>query len=236
MKSLLEMSGSCAQLITSTKLEDYPFRHLTIDGFLDDSTLQQGVREALNLDIRLNYGVAKDKRCEFRKLAFFPHVVGSVFNQIAINLCSPQVVNAIGEKFGYKGLVPDPTYYGGGLHMTMPGGFLGIHRDFNIHHELNLKRVANLIVFLNNDWLDEYGGHLFLQGKPRDCEKTSILPVFNRAIIFDTAADNSYHGQPEPLKSPLGQNRLSLALYYYQSLPSHPIQERGTDFVQLRAH
>ena len=190
-------------------------------------------REVLEVDISSNYGIAKDKRCEFRKLAFFPHVVGSLFNQIAINLCSPQVVNAIAEKFSYKGLVADPTYYGGGLHMTMPGGFLGIHRDFNIHHDLNLRRVANLILFLNDDWLHQFGGHLMLQSKPRDCERILISPIFNRAIIFDTAADNSYHGQPEPLNTPLGKNRLSLALYYYQSLSFQPTQERGTDFVDL---
>jgi hypothetical protein len=234
LNPVFDVPRHCAAAIRAAKATVDPFRHTIIDDFLPDSCLMPIIREALEVDIRDNYGIAKDRRCEYRKLAFHPNVVGDIFNQIAINLSSPEVVCAIGEKFHYKGLVADPTYYGGGLHMTMRGGFLGVHRDFNIHPGLNLKRVANLILFLNTEWEESYGGHLVLQGQPRDCVKTEILPIANRAVIFDTAATNSYHGQPMPLNVPLGINRLSLALYYYQSLPSLPVEPRGTDFIELK--
>jgi hypothetical protein len=212
-----------------------PFRHLVVDNFLPSCSLDVAIDEALGVDIRQNYGIARDARCEFRKAAFFPKAVGNIFNQIAINLSSPEVVNEIGGKFDYNGLVADPTYYGGGLHMTMKGGYLGVHKDFNIHPGLSLMRVVNLILFLNRNLEEDYVGHLVLQAQPKAHETTRILPISNRAIIFDTAADNAYHGQPQALNTPIGINRLSLALYYYKSLNGNPVKPRGTDFVDLRS-
>jgi hypothetical protein len=42
----------------------------------------------------------------------------------------------------------------------------------------------------------------------------SVEPVFNRCIIFNTDED-SFHGHPDPLTTPEGLSRRSLALYYY---------------------
>jgi hypothetical protein len=41
-----------------------------------------------------------------------------------------------------------------------------------------------------------------------------ILPVFNRCVVFNTDAD-SFHGHPDPLTTPEGVFRRSIALYYY---------------------
>lgn len=42
----------------------------------------------------------------------------------------------------------------------------------------------------------------------------SVAPVWNRCVIFNTDAD-SYHGHPDPLTTPDGVLRRSVALYYY---------------------
>ena len=42
----------------------------------------------------------------------------------------------------------------------------------------------------------------------------SVTPVWNRCVIFNTDAD-SYHGHPDPLATPEGVLRRSVALYYY---------------------
>jgi hypothetical protein len=42
----------------------------------------------------------------------------------------------------------------------------------------------------------------------------SVLPIFNRCVIFNTDA-TSYHGHPDPLNSPEEITRRSIALYYY---------------------
>ena len=63
---------------------------------------------------------------------------------------------------GIEGLIPDPYFGGGGLHQIEPGGFLKIHADFNVHPKLKLDRRLNMLIYLNKDWRDEYGGHLEL--------------------------------------------------------------------------
>ena len=63
---------------------------------------------------------------------------------------------------GIEGLIPDPYFGGGGLHQIEPGGFLKVHADFNVHPKLNLDRRLNMLIYLNRDWKDEYGGHLEL--------------------------------------------------------------------------
>jgi hypothetical protein len=45
------------------------------------------------------------------------------------------------------------------------------------------------------------------------CEKR-VAPIGNRVLIFNTDAD-SFHGHPDPLTSPAGVARQSLALYYF---------------------
>jgi Rps23 Pro-64 3,4-dihydroxylase Tpa1-like proline 4-hydroxylase len=115
---------------------------------------------------------------------------------------------------GIQGLIPDPHLEGGGLHQIERGGFLKVHVDFNKHPRLNLDRRVNLIVYLNKDWKEEYNGHLELWDRTMSRCVSKILPIFNRAVVFNTTG-YAYHGHPERLTCPPGRTRKSLALYYY---------------------
>lgn len=115
---------------------------------------------------------------------------------------------------GIEGLIPDPYFSGGGLHQILPGGKLGIHADFSRHPTLPLHRRINVIVFLNKDWKDEYGGHLELWARDMSECRVKIAPLYNRMAIFSTT-DWSWHGHPEPLRCPPGMSRKSIALYYF---------------------
>src|SRR5215831_8504522 len=129
-------------------------------------------------------------------------------------LNSVPVIRFLEELTGIKGLIPDPYYEGGGLHQILPGGFLKIHADFNWHYRLKLHRRLNMLVYLNKNWREEYGGHLELwDTKMTQCE-ARVLPLFNRVMIFSTT-DFTYHGHPNPLRCPEGMTRKSLALYYF---------------------
>lgn len=115
---------------------------------------------------------------------------------------------------GIDGIIPDPYFVGGGLHQIEKGGFLKVHIDFNKHSHMNLERRLNLLIYLNKNWQEEYGGHFELWNREMTkCEK-KVLPIFNRCVIFSTS-EFSYHGHPEPLTCPDGWTRKSLALYYY---------------------
>ncbi|MBI4266031.1 MAG: 2OG-Fe(II) oxygenase [Acidobacteria bacterium] len=115
---------------------------------------------------------------------------------------------------GITGLIADPHLRGGGLHEIERGGLLGVHADFNYYERLNLWRRLNLLVYLNADWDEAWGGHLELWDRDGRACVTRIAPLFNRAVLFDTS-NFSYHGHPHPLNVPEGGSRKSLALYYY---------------------
>ena len=114
---------------------------------------------------------------------------------------------------GIPGVIPDPYYIGGGLHQIKPGGKLAVHADFNHHTRLNLERRINVLIYLNKDWKEEYGGHFELWNKEMTAAEQKLLPVFNRCAIFSTTS-SSYHGHPDPLRCPPDRTRKSMATYY----------------------
>jgi hypothetical protein len=126
---------------------------------------------------------------------------------------------------GIEGLIPDPYFGGGGLHQIEPGGFLKVHADFNVHPKLKLDRRLNMLIYMNKEWREEYGGHLELWDRGgKECRQR-ILPIFNRTVVFSTT-DTSFHGHPHPLTAPPGVTRKSVSLYYYTA--GRPQEERST--------
>ena len=125
---------------------------------------------------------------------------------------------------GIEGLVSDPYYGGAGPHQIERGGFLKVHVDFNWHPLLKLDRRLNLLVYLNKDWKEEYGGHLELWNRDVSRCEQKILPVYNRTVVFSTT-DFSYHGHPVALACPEGRTRKSVSFYYYSN--GRPDKERS---------
>lgn len=116
---------------------------------------------------------------------------------------------------GIDELHPDPGYEGSGVHLTGTGGFLKVHADFN-HLSLSPKwhRRVNTFIYLNEDWPDEFGGHLELWNRDLTSCVQRIKPDFGRFVAFSTT-DFSYHGHPSPMKIPTNRSRRSIAMYYY---------------------
>ena len=149
-----------------------------------------------------------------------------------LDKCNESDVNSLLENItGIQKLLPDFEYNGGGMHSTKRGGYLNIHSDFNKLDDTTYRRL-NMLIYLNKDWPDKYGGHLELWNKERTaCEKT-VLPVFNRTVIFSTTL-HSYHGHPKPCECPRDRSRKSLALYYYtkEAIPDEPTDPHSTIFI-----
>jgi hypothetical protein len=123
---------------------------------------------------------------------------------------------------GINDLIPDPHYRGSGIHQTLPGGYLGIHADFNLYKRYDLHRRVNILIYLNEDWQDEWGGHLELWSLDMKSCMVRARPDMGRLAVF-SSTDFSYHGHPNPLKTPKDRSRRSLALYYYTK--SRPASE-----------
>jgi len=115
---------------------------------------------------------------------------------------------------GITHLLPDPHLHGGGLHQILPGGKLQVHADFNFHAGLQLYRRLNVLLYLNKDWKEEYGGAFEMWEKDMSACSKKLFPIFNRMVVFNTHK-TSFHGHPEPLACPPGMTRKSVAFYYY---------------------
>jgi Rps23 Pro-64 3,4-dihydroxylase Tpa1-like proline 4-hydroxylase len=149
--------------------------------------------------------------------------------QVIRELNSEEFVRHLSELTGIPDLIADPSLEGGGLHQSQRGGYLNIHADFTVHpHKRNWRRRVNVLVYLNEDWLPEYGGELELWSRDMKACKQKISPVFNRCVIFNTDED-SYHGLPEPIQCPEDMSRKSIALYYFTEESAMPLK-RATNY------
>jgi Rps23 Pro-64 3,4-dihydroxylase Tpa1-like proline 4-hydroxylase len=120
------------------------------------------------------------------------------------------------------------------LHQIKRGGYLEVHADFNRHSKLKLDRRLNLLLYLNQDWRDEYGGHFELWNADMTRPVRKILPLFNRCAVFSTTS-TSYHGHPTPLACPAGRTRKSIATYYYSNgRPEEEVRDDHSTLFQAR--
>jgi hypothetical protein len=110
------------------------------------------------------------------------------------------------------------------------GGNLEVHVDFNRHNKLKLDRRINVLIYLNKNWKEEYGGHFELWNRDMSAAGQKILPLFNRCAIFSTTS-YSYHGHPTPLACPPDRTRKSMATYYYTN--GRPEEEDTGDHTTL---
>ena len=193
-----------------------PFPNITLTNFFEDNFLSKILEEFPNLSKLHGSQIYKEKneiKLSNKDYSEFPNNIKKFidFLNSAIFLEFLQNLTSIKEK-----LVSDPLLEGGGLHEIKRGGVLKIHTDFNRHPSLDLDRRINVLIYLNKNWKDSYGGHLEFWNKDvSKCEK-KILPSFNTMAIFSTT-DFSNHGHPEPLNCPEEISRKSIALYYFSS-------------------
>ncbi|HEV7425205.1 MAG TPA: 2OG-Fe(II) oxygenase [Thermoanaerobaculia bacterium] len=200
-----------------------PFPHIVLDGLFDDDALDAVLHEFPSR--QATKWREFDSTTE-KKLGYF-HETSTISKTVrafldAMN--SFEMLLWLEALTGIEGLIPDPYFGGGGLHQIEPGGFLKIHADFNVHPKLKLDRRLNMLIYLNRNWRDEYGGHLELWDRDMAACRKKILPLFNRTVIFSTT-DTSFHGHPHPLTAPEGMSRKSVSLYYYTA--GRPEAERS---------
>jgi hypothetical protein len=197
-----------------------PFPHIVFDDFFDPNLVDQVLAEFPRP------GQIKwqrfDNEQEIKLASASDASFGPMTRLFMYHLNSITFLDFLSKVTGIPNLIPDPTFDGGGLHQIVRGGKLGVHADFNKHGRYGLDRRLNLLLYLNKDWREEYGGHLQLWNTDmKQCEQ-KVLPIFNRMMIFGTT-DYTYHGHPDPLQCPDDRTRKSLALYYFSN--GRPMEE-----------
>lgn len=210
-----------------------PFPHLVLDNFFDDELAQQLAASFPDYDSPVWH--TYDNAIEMKKTLNNWHHFSPALYKFLTDINSRECYR-IFERLTHCTLYPDHGLHGGGLHIHGAGGRLNTHLDYSIHPKLGLERRLNLIVYLNPDWQESWGGALGFWrddgGKPGELVK-SIAPLFNRAVIFDTT--NAWHGLPEPITCPPGQHRKSLAVYYLCQPREGAVQRNRALFAPTEA-
>ena len=200
-----------------------PYDAITIDGLLDDATLRHALDFA---SVPLSEWVGPEEGapcCKGKYRLDFDHWNASAYARGLVLLATrPRFIAFLEGLTGIDGLVSMRIQdrrlvsFGSSLIGVTPGGFLTVHNDFNTH--AGLYRRLNALLYLNEDWVDAWGGHLELwSGDMTRCVQR-IPPLFNRMAIF-TVTDDAFHGHPEPLMSPPYTLRYALQLVYYTREP-----------------
>lgn len=197
-----------------------PFPHVVIDNLIDSEALAALVERYPDVKDKSwwHYDNPLERKYAFNDLSQLDVVFREFFDEAN----SPEVVSQLGRLAGVNGLVPDHALRGGGLHQIAPGGKLDVHEDFNVNLDMRAWRKLNMIVYLNEDWDESYGGHLQLWNADMTHCVKKVLPIFNRVVIFRTDMQSN-HGHPDPLTCPAGRTRRSLATYYYVPMSKNEV-------------
>lgn len=192
-----------------------PFPSISFTNFFDNDFLNEVLAEFPDLSkedtIQFNDPLQKKFAGKGEK-SFGPKT-----RELMYFLNSEPFLNFVNKITGIEEtLYGDPYFSGGGLHEIKKGGLLKVHADFNKNPTNGLDRRVNVLVYLNKDWKEEYGGDFELWNRDMSKCETKIAPLFNTLAMFSTTSD-SYHGHPDPLNCPEERSRKSLALYYYSN-------------------
>ena len=196
----------------STYTDNQPFPHIVIDDFLKPDALEAIISEFPSGDKPIWKPSVSDM--SVKKYCNDEWQIPDNARNAIRDMQSSIFLLALSEITSIIGLIPDNYLFGSGLFCIEPGGFFKVHADFNIHQEMMLDRRINLLLYLNDNWKDEYGGNIELWKQDRSAMAKSIPPIANRCVIFSTT-DTSFHGHPHPLTCPPGRSRNCISLYYY---------------------
>lgn len=212
-----------------------PYPHIAIPDFLRPGEVEKLIETFPSPQSR-DWQITHDRTGHFEQkfnmfqYEKFPDLIRQFFDVMN----SRPVIEFLEKLTGISGLIPDPHFEGGGLHMLSRGGRLGLHVDFNRHKKMNLDRRLNALLYLNPVWKPEWNGALEMWDENVQNKVNSYLPLANQLVVFSTT-EKSYHGHPDPLECPDDVRRRSLALYYYTNgRPDHEVAPDHTTVFALR--
>jgi hypothetical protein len=190
--------------------EAVPFRHWLIDGLVPERWAE--FAEGATPPRDWPYWVRYDNDCERRKRTCNdPGLLGEAWCNLLGLLGGWAVLRDVRALSGVAGLSCDPTLHGAGAHVTDPGGWLQPHLDYALHPVLDMERRLNLVLFLNREWREGWGGAFELYDDEGREAVRRVYPAFNRAVLWEPS-DVAYHGTQRVADD--APPRVTAAAYY----------------------
>jgi Rps23 Pro-64 3,4-dihydroxylase Tpa1-like proline 4-hydroxylase len=207
-----------------------PYNHICIDNFLPEQVLRNVQADLQSLQ-ETKESYTFERAQENLKTQHNPDRMPRFSRELFHALNSRPFLLFLEEMTGIKGLIPDPYFFGAGIHQVGNGGHLDIHADFNLHKQMSVERRLNVLIYLNDDWREEWGGSFEIWENDMSAKVKSFVPIFNRMCCFSTGS-NTFHGNPEKVNHPDGEPRQSIALYYYTATWDPSRKSHSTIFKQ----
>ena len=210
----MDFQDSC-KLIQSSEVSVYPFPHLVIDGFLSSKNLIE-LKDSLKFVtakvkpkfFESEHGSKKEWKVEESITDSQYRPFQELMKFLSSYDCAKAIANVFDLNFELDG---DPTFDGGGFVISPPGSFLGYHADFNFSSQVKKYRVANILLYMNENYSSTFGGTLHLLDSKSLTVEKSVEPIENRALIFLTT-DKTPHGVSKNMES---FSRKSFNAYFY---------------------
>jgi hypothetical protein len=203
-----------------------PFPHIVLDGVLRPDAFARAAAEFPGMEDEFWKGYLHVNETKYSNTE--PDSWGPTLHAVAEEFCARRFVSYLERLTGIDDLLPDWSMDGGGLHQTLRGGHLNIHADFTTHHtHENWARRVNILLYLNTEWRQEWGGLLELWDADMTAARSMVVPAGNRMLVFSTGED-TFHGHPDGLTCPPDVARRSMALYYFTE--EADVRRRATNY------
>jgi hypothetical protein len=203
-----------------------PYPHTVIDGFLGDPLASQlaaaypGPKDA---GWKRKDHAEQSARLGNLQRHGFEGVPLSIRHLLA-ELNAMAFLDFLETLTGVPGLIPDPHFRGAGLHLTLRGGHLAVHVDFNRDRFRALARRVTVLYYLNPHWDPAWGGDLELWNADPSQWELRIAPVLDPLVVMAHGV-TYWHGHPAPLQCPDDRGRAVIAAYFYTADQSEDAPE-----------
>lgn len=204
------------ELLIQTYQSAQPFAHIVLDHIFELSDLMAAANELETMSVEtmeswIHYQHANENVYGTQGTTAIPPATAKLIEQMH----APEFIRSLEKLTGFENLLADKDLAGGGLLLTPAGGYMNLHTDYLVHpYNKQWRRRLNVLLYLNPDWREEYGGELEFWDPLRTKCHVRIAPQLGRLVIFSTA-ENTIHGYPRPVRCPPGQTRKVLSLWYY---------------------
>ena len=212
-----------------------PFPHVIIENFFRDDFCERLLSDfpAFDSEQAINENGLVGKKAVHQHISR----ISPAYRELDDLVKSRDFLTYVSRITGIDDLLYDPDYFGGGTHENLQGQELDPHVDFTMHPKMKAHRRLNLIIYLNRDWQQEWGGNIEFHRNPRlprnEDEIITVPPVFNRAVLFETN-NISWHGF-ERINLPEDKQHLSrksVALYFYTKDRETMVKPHSTIYVE----
>ena len=214
-----------------------PFPWIVLENFLTENLVDQLVADFPRQGPDYaKYCMGDDGRIGPNYANPNPQEFPAAFQLLDTVISSVGFLTFLSKITGIPDLQYDPDYFGGGIRESQRQVFLPPHIDFNHHPRTLAHRRLNLLLYLNEDWVEEWGGAIQVHRDPRvhrrDSMVASFPPLLNRCFIFETS-ERSWHGFNRLVPPPERSRRAFTVYYYTEDRPdAHTVSWHNTEYVE----